>query len=83
MPLNDIICIEIAKHFELSPHHFKPSQRKVSQSSRIKQLIRSPEVLDVDGVVEDDALGVLDVAQRGNIKLHPAHIIRVTPNLEK
>ena len=39
------------------------------------------KVLDADGVVEDDGLGVLDVAKSGDIELHPAHVIGVTPHL--
>ena len=40
------------------------------------------QLLDVDGVVEDDRLCLLDVAKGGDIKLHSAHIIGVTPDLK-
>ena len=67
----------------LLSHHFKASKRKVSQSTAIEKLVLFLEIIDGNFVVECDGLRLLDVAQGGNIKHHPTHIIRVTPDLIK
>ena len=63
-------------------YHFKAGQREISESSRIKHLIVSPQVLDVDGIVQDDGLSVLDVAKGWHVEHHPAHVIRIAANLD-
>ena len=63
-------------------YHFKTSQWEVSKCSRVKELIIGLQLLNVDRIVKDDGLRLLDVAKGGDVKLHPAHVIRVTPDLE-
>ena len=80
--LKHVIC-ETCYVIKLGFHHFKSSKRKVSKSSSIKYLIFSLEVPDCDVIVKDDGLCLLDVAQGGHVKHHPALVIRVTANLFK
>ena len=69
-------------HSKLDIYHLESREGEVAERPRVEDLVAGFELLDADGVVQDDGLGVLDVAQRGNIKLHSAHVIGVTANLK-
>ena len=63
-------------------HHFKASQWKISKSSSLKYSVILLQVLDNDLIVQDDGLGILDVAQGGDIEHHAAHVVGVAANLQ-
>ena len=63
-------------------YHFKAGKRKISESAGIEHLVAPPQILDVYGVVEDDRLGVLDVAKGGHVEHHPHIVVGIAANLE-
>ena len=79
------INLILEKEFKslFATYHFKSSQRKVPQRPGLKYQVLLLEPSNLDVVVEDDGLGVLDVAQSRHIKHHPGHVIGVAPNLRK
>ena len=69
-------------HSKLDIYHLESREGEVAERPRVEDLVAGFELLDADGVVQDDGLGLLDVAERRHVKLHPAHVVGVAPHLD-
>ena len=68
-------------HSKLDIYHLESCEGEVAERPRVEDLVAGFELLDADGVVQDDGLGLLDVAERRHVELHPAHVVGVAPHL--
>ena len=63
-------------------NHLETCEGILSESTRIKELVRSLQILDGDVVVENNRLRFLDVAKRRHVEHHSSHVVRVAPYLK-